>query len=244
MNRRLDRDLLETLIYVCIGIGEQAYYTPVGESITYKTDSEIVPGKYTTDGRIREAIYFLQDEGAIRVIKEYVRPWKHFDQYVSWELEVIKDRLKEAEARLQKQYLGDLAELGKSKPVDVKRWCNFDYKTKTLTVQLNDGQPIALTFRKSQSGQTSSQALLFEVGYELWEANTSEFDRQTVIERCHKKIKGYTVSMDATSDWFKNTRANLRRTIENSRLKDLVRAFDTENARVGKYHFSIEKPPS
>lgn len=116
MNKRLDRDLLEALIYVCIVIGEQTYHTPVGESITYKADSKIVPGKYTTDGRIREAIYFLQDEEAIQVIKEHVRPWKHSDQYVSWELDVIKDKLKDTEARLQKQYLGGTESLDTYRP--------------------------------------------------------------------------------------------------------------------------------
>lgn len=104
MNKSLDRDLLEVLIYVCIGIGEQSYHTPVGKNITYKTDSKIVPRKYTPDGRIREAIYFLQNEGAIRVIKEHVRPWKHSDEYVSWEIEAIKDKFKDVEAKIQKMF--------------------------------------------------------------------------------------------------------------------------------------------
>ena len=60
MNRRLDRDLLEALIYVCIGIGEQVHYAPVGESITYKTDSKIVSGKHTTDGCVRKLFIFFR----------------------------------------------------------------------------------------------------------------------------------------------------------------------------------------
>lgn len=134
----------------------------------------------------------------------------------------------------------DLAEFNKSKPI--KRWCKFDYETKTLSIELNDGQPIPLTLRKHKE-KISSQAILFEVGYELWEANNPNFNLQIVLERCSQKIRRYGVVVDATNYWFKNTRANLRTTIKNSQVKDLVIAFDTENPRSGKYHFSIKPLP-
>ena len=159
MNRRLDRDLLEALIYVCIGIGEQVHYAPVGESITYKTDSKIVSGKHTTDGCVREAIYFLQDEGAVRVIKEHVRPWKHFDQYVSWELEVIKDKLKETETKIQKLY--DVPELTQavketastSSGYVPSRFTGWELVEDNVAAYIKHSKIIAYTFPKNWSAK-------------------------------------------------------------------------------------------
>lgn len=134
----------------------------------------------------------------------------------------------------------DLAEVNKSKPI--KRWCKFDYKTKTLSIELNDGQPIALTLRKHKE-KISGQTILFEVGYELWEENNPNFNLQIVLEKCSQKIRQYGIVAEATNYWFKNTRANLRTTIESSQVRDFVRAFDAENPRSGKYHFSIKLLP-
>jgi len=123
-----------------------------------------------------------------------------------------------------------------------KKSPSYDYDTQTFTIHLNDSQPLALTFRKNQDGKISGQAVLFEVGYELWRDDLTDFELKTVLERCSKKLKKYRVlSPSTTSQWFKNTRVNLRRTIEGSKVKGLVKAFDTENPRTGRYQFSIRR---
>ena len=137
----------------------------------------------------------------------------------------------------------DLADFNKKKPHGVERWCNFDYATKTLTIQLNSGQPVALTFNKNQQEKIGSQALLFEVGYELWEANITDVSRQEVLERCIKKAKKYGLG-EPYGNWLKNTRSNLIKTLKKSRVKDLVNAFDLKGHNSDQYHFSIKKPPS
>lgn len=137
----------------------------------------------------------------------------------------------------------DLAKFSKSSPAEVKRWCRYDYDTQTFTMQLNNGQPVVLTFRKNQNEKISSQALLFEVGYELWEAGSTDFSLQEVLERCSRKIERDRLVIEATNQWFKNTRINLRITIKHSQTKDLMDAFDTKHPRSGRYQFSIKPPP-
>ena len=137
----------------------------------------------------------------------------------------------------------DLADFNKKKPHGVERWCNFDYATKTLTIQLNSGQPVALTFNKNQREQIGGQALLFEVGYELWEANITDVSRQEVLNRCIKKAKKYGLD-EPNGNWLKNTRSNLIRTIKKSRVKDLVNVFELKGHNSNEYQFSIKRPPS
>lgn len=150
---------------------------------------------------------------------------------------------KEGYIERNKDRVVDLAEFIKENPVATKRWCDFDYNTKTLTIQSNNGQPVALTFRINKDEQISSQTVLFEVGYELWDESLTDFTLGEVLERCFRKAKKYRLNIDATNHWFKNTRVNLRRTIQQSPVKNSVKAFETEHPRSGRYQFSIKQLP-
>lgn len=130
-----------------------------------------------------------------------------------------------------------------SKPTSPNtRWCSFDYSSKTLTIQLNSGQLISLTFnKKNQSDKVGSQALLFEVGFDLWEAGITEVSRQEILDRCTKKANKYSLTITPNVYWLKNTRANLRRTIENRHLDGYLQAFDPLDRDKDTYLFSITK---
>lgn len=134
----------------------------------------------------------------------------------------------------------DLPDLNNLGPTHKRRWCEYNPQTRTLTLESNNGQIVALTFRNKEDEKTSGQALLFEVGYDLWNSGTVEFTLQEVLKRCSDKFKRSHHITDATNVWFKNTRVNLRRTIEQSPVKDFVVAFHTSHPRSGKYQFFIK----
>lgn len=120
------------------------------------------------------------------------------------------------------------------------KWCNYDYATRTFTINQNNGQPLALTFRENKKGVISGQTILFEVGYELWkETNQDSFERQYILEQCLEKVKKYGVNIDVTSEWLKDTRINLISTVRHSRIKHLIRVFDYVKRTPNVYYFSI-----
>ena len=127
-------------------------------------------------------------------------------------------------------------------------WCEYNPLTWTFTLEKKNGETITLTFRKNQKGEISDQAILFEVGYNLWTAGIEEFERAEVLKRIEEKANIHKVSREINGNWFKQARRNLTETIRDYKLSpdvDLsafVKAFHLDKAKKGKYCFLIIRP--
>lgn len=122
-----------------------------------------------------------------------------------------------------------------------KRWCSYDYESKTFQIYQNSGQILALTFRKHNE-EISGQTILFEVGYELWGENILTISRSGLLNKCSQKIKKYGLIIHTTPAWLKNTRINLRTTVKNSQIANLIEMFEIDKLNPDIYHFSIKQP--
>src|SRR3989344_8276483 len=123
-----------------------------------------------------------------------------------------------------------------------KRWCDYDYKTRTFQTLHNDGQLVALTF-DPYNGKISSQNILFEVGYELWHSSTGPVQKTEIIKRCSDKAEEYDLNVEVNSYWFKHTLRNLKHRVENSQVSDLIRVFEREMGNKNNFVFSIVPIP-
>lgn len=123
-----------------------------------------------------------------------------------------------------------------------KRWCDYDYKTRTLQILHNDGQLVALTF-DLYNGKISDQTVLFEVGYELWHSNIMLVQRMEILKRCEEKTREYELKVDVTQYWLKNTLMNLRNKVNKSQVSGLIRVFERQKGDKHNFIFSISQMP-
>lgn len=121
------------------------------------------------------------------------------------------------------------------------RQVDYDYDpiNPTLTIYPPEGQEISLTFRSPMDKRKkSAQAILFEVGYVVWE-NTHEnveFTKEEIIKAANKLSKGKSL----TDNWFRYTRKNLNKVIKNHPVCKYIEAFmEFSSVNKNKFRFSI-----
>jgi hypothetical protein len=130
-----------------------------------------------------------------------------------------------------------------------ERWCEYNPVSWTFTIEKRNSEPVTLTFKKNPKGEISNQAILFEVGYDLWIAGMSEFEKSEILKRCAEKVKSYGISREINGHWLKQSRRNLRDSIDSYKLSNgtslssLVKAFDwNRNKRTYSFSFILISP--
>lgn len=98
MNRRLDDRERLVLSAIYYDIRQKAFFAPSEEQIIYKvTDNLLGMGSFISSSESITAIYTLQNEGVIKVLREFPATWSRRGTPDEWVIEVIQPLFKDFE---------------------------------------------------------------------------------------------------------------------------------------------------